>query len=116
MMGILIFYQVYLNLGEKCRNRVLGNMFEIRDVSVADVLVRDNGIIFRLFSNGIFRQYFFRIVNDTGELFCSKKSVDRLGELSDYISDEEEKIIFLVGDLLRCRDEYWVYQQIRKFL
>ena len=116
MIGILIFYQVYLNLGEDCRNKVLGNMFGISDVSVADVLVRDNGIIFRLFSKGIFRQYFFRIRNGEGDLFCSKRMVDRLGKESDFITSEEEVFLFKVGDLLQCHDEYLLYQRLVKFL
>lgn len=116
MLGILIFEQVFLNLGEECRNRVLGNIFGITDVSVSDIFIKDDEIVFRLFSKGVFYQYIFKFGNGDNELFRSQRIINRLIFISNYIEKEKDNFIYLLVELFRSQNEYQIYQLMKNFL
>ena len=47
MIGTKLFQFVFSNLGEECRRKILRNIFEIQDVSIADISFREGKVIFR---------------------------------------------------------------------
>ena len=62
MFGALTFYKVYLNLGEECRNKILRNIFGIKNVSISDFVLRDDAVIIRFFADSVFYQYVFDLL------------------------------------------------------
>lgn len=113
MLGFLIFQQVYLNLGEDCRNKVLGNIFDIDNVSVSCVFLRDDTVIFRLFSGGVFYQFFFIFEIGENQVFNSDKIVNCVTFLSNSNDKEINRFIY---QLVRCQNECQVYYLVKKFL
>ena len=120
MFGILIFQQVFMNLGENCRNRVLGNIFDICNVSISSVSVREEEVIFRVFSEGVFYQFVFLLEGrNKGSFFkvCSGRNiVHSLILLSDYKDNNKNDFIYQLIELFRGQDEYQIYQIMRLFL
>ena len=113
MFGFLIFQQVYFNLGEGCRNKVLGNVFGIDNVSVSGVFLRDDKAIFRLFSEGVFYQFYFIFEFGENRVFNSNKIVNCVTFLSSCNNKEVNQFIY---QLVRCENEYQVYYLVKKFL
>lgn len=116
MFGILVFQQIYWNLGEECRNKVLGNIFGIDNVSVSGIFIREEEVIFRLFSEGVFYQYFFKLGSGRGSLFCSDKIVNRIIFVDSYNKERKDDFIYLLIELFYCQNEYQVYQILKLFL
>lgn len=113
MFGILIFQQVFINLGEKCRNRVLGNIFGICNVSVSDISIRGNKVLFRLFSETVFYQFVFLLDQKEGDYFFKVSSSKNIVHSVISLSNYDDNFIY---QLFRCCDEYQVYQLMRLFL
>lgn len=113
MLGFLVFKDVYFNLGEECRNKILGNMFSIGGVSISDMIIRNKKIIFRLFSNGVFYQYIFVLEVGESKLLYGNKTVDCIMFVYDDKMDELNKFIY---QLVRCCDERQVYRLVRLLL
>ena len=119
MFGALLFYNVYMNLGEECRNKVLRNIFEIDNVSITDLVIRENLVVFRFFGNGVFYQYVFDLSDGNNKYYkvsCSRNIVHYFVSVKTYPSFCEFNLFSLLVDLLLCQDEYEVYQLMRKFL
>ena len=118
MFGLLIFSYVVMNLSEKCRNKVLGNIFEIGNVSVSDVSVRDNNVIFRLFSNGVFYQFIFvnyNCGNVCVKVASTKDIVNCLFFISNDYFSEDDCDNLLIMKIICCSSEFEIYQML-KFL
>ena len=113
MYGFLIFGNICLNLSDECRDRVLGNIFGVSDVSVSSVLVKDKKIIFKLFSRDVFYQYVIVVGNGEDKFYCDERIIncviftdgDKFNDFNDFIYR-----------LFHCQDEYQVYQLVRGFL
>lgn len=120
MFGALIFQSLYLNLGEKCRNKVLGNIFGVHDVSVTDFVVRESAVIFRFFSDGVFYQYVFDfdIKNDNSfiKVSCSRDVIYSFISVKEEFNLNCSQLFSLVIEMFQCQDEYRIYQLVRLFL
>lgn len=120
MFGALIFQQVFMNLKEDCRNKVLGNIFGICNVSVSNISVREEEVIFRFFSDGVFYQFVFLLEGrNKGSFFrvsSGQDIVQSLIILSDYRYGNESDFIYQLVELFRCQDEYQIYQIMKLFL
>lgn len=109
MLNFIIFKDMYFNLEENCRNRVLGNIFNINNVSVSDILIREDKVIFRMFSINVFYQYIF--------LFCKGENIDACsGKINNHIiyidNCKKEDFNGFIYQLIRLKDE----DQINLFL
>lgn len=117
MLGAFIFYNIITNLGESCRNKVLGNIFEISNVSVGDVVIRNDKIIFRIFSGDVYYQYIFDFIDNNYKFYvkvsCNNSSVDRIVLVSNYSDDFGIGLLFKI---FNCCSERKVYQFMKKFL
>lgn len=118
MFGLSIFSLVAMNLSEKCRNRILGNIFEIRNVSVSDISLRDEQIIFRLYSEGVFYQFLFVDYGDSTyfKLASTKDIVNCIYFISDNYFDRSFYNGSLVIKIISCKDELEIYQLMRRLL
>lgn len=110
MLGFLIFYQVYLNLGREYQNRILGNIFDVDVVSINDILIRNNKVLFRFASLDMFYQYEIRYKDKTCKVFLVNKDEDKI--LRCDCKWEE----FSMRKIFDCLDEYQVYLLLREFL
>lgn len=113
MFGLLKFGDIYINLSKEGRNRVLGKIFGISDVSVTNVDIVSTGIIFKMFSNGVFYQYIFVLDKGKNNLIQDERVIS----YKIYLYNEKK---VPVGDfiyqLVQCQDEYQVYSLIKKYL
>lgn len=113
MFGFLIFYNICLNLGDKCRDRLLGRIFDISDVAVSSVSIIDNRFIIKLFSVGVFYQYVIVVGSGADRVYKDVKIVD-------YVIFTEGNEFFkfngFIHRLFQCQEEYQVYQLVRRFL
>lgn len=116
MLGFWVFRNIYFNLGEKCQNRVLGNIFGIRDVSASSVSIRYDSIVFSLFSKNVFYRYSFRDGVGENSLICDGRIVSRLFFISNDIVKEDNNFIYQLINLFRCQDEYQIYCMFKLFL
>lgn len=121
MFGVLIFQQVFMNLQEDCRNRVLGNIFGICNVSASSISIREEEVIFRLFSDGVFYQFVFLLDGrNRGNFFkvCSGRDIVQSLILINDVADgvKRQDFIYQLVELFRCQDEYRIYQMMRFFL
>lgn len=115
MCGGIVFYNIFNNLGEKCRNKILGNIFGFTNVSVNDLVIRDSNIIFRIFSDDVFYQYIFDFSDTNNCSFinvsCSRDIVNSVV----FVNKCSEEIELLIK-IFKCQDEYQIYQLMRKLL
>lgn len=120
MMGVLKFQDLYLNLGETCRNRILGNVFGINNVSVVDFTVQEKYVIFKIFSQGVFYQYIFDFNDECGGSFIKVSSSKDIVCCFVFVKLWNDSIQFDLFSLLikifKCQDEYRIYQLMRLFL
>lgn len=119
MFGLLVFSSVVMNVSEKCRNRILGNIFGVSNVSVSDVSLRDEQIIFRLFSEGVFYQFLFLNYSDNNAYFkvaSTKDIVNCLFFISNNYFSDVDCNISLVMKIICCQDELKIYQLMRLLL
>lgn len=118
MYGVLKFQNLYLNLSESCRNKILGNIFGITDVSIVDFNVRKRNVIFRVFSQGVFYQYVFDFNDEYRDSFinvtCSKGIVCYF--ISVRLWDNQFDLLSLLIEIFKCQDEYQIYQLMRLLL
>ena len=110
MLGILIFQQVYFNLKNDCRNKVLGNIFGVDNVSISGIFIRGDVVIFRLFSDGVFYQYIFLFEDGKNQV----SSTSRIVNCTMYLNDKESNSF--IYQLFQCQSEYQVYQLLKHFL
>ena len=61
MIGFCIFKNIYYNVDIAYQNKILGNIFNLNNVSVSGVIVDNKKIVFKIFCCGIFYQYIFVI-------------------------------------------------------
>lgn len=115
MYGAIVFNNIFNNLGEKCRNKVLGNIFGLTNVSISNLVIRDNSIIFRIFSDKVFYQYIFNFCYANDDYFikvsCSKNIVNSI-VFVDNCSEELELLI----KIFKCWNEEQIYRMMKKFL
>lgn len=113
MLGFIVFYSMWFNLGNNCRNKILGNIFDINSVSVSDVKFVDQILIFKMFSCGVFYHYSFILGIGINEI----KDCGRIVEKIIFIDDKECQVDNeFIYRLVRCFDEYQVYQLLKEFL
>ena len=113
MVNFWRFENIYLNLGDNCRNKILGNIFDITNVSVSNFIVEDNKIIFRIFANGIFYQYVFILGIGVNEIINGNKVIcHKIFIYNENMLDVNKSIYYLI----QCQDEYQVYQLVKQFL
>lgn len=120
MFGFFVFYHVYRNLGENSQKKILRNIFGIYNVSVYDISLRNESVVFHFFENGVFYQYVFLFhdsndrllirVGASRRIFNCLVNVDEEGHLDSLNSFS----LFL--ELLRCQDEYQIYRMMRRLL
>ena len=113
MFGLLIFHNVYVNLDENCRNKILGNIFNISNVSVSNVNFMENGIAFRLFNNREFYHYIFLLKNGNNKIVKNDKIID----CKIYVYSEEViSFGYFIYHLIQCHNEHQVYCLLKKYL
>lgn len=114
MLGFLLFYGVWSNLGEACRNKVLGNIFGINDVSTSSISIMYKTVIFRLYGNKVFHQFVF-IFDDGENIFRNDGMViEEIVFIDNCKSvDRESGVIYR---LMQCREEKEVYLMLKEFL
>lgn len=110
MLGLFVFRNIFINLGEECQNKIIGNIFGIGNVSVSNFVIRDNKFIFRLFSGGVFYQYSFLFDDVKNMNICIDRNINGKFLVCD------ETITNSIYCLIRCCDEYQVYLLLREFL
>lgn len=120
MFGFLIFNHVYNNLGEKCRKKILRNVFGNFNVSVFQMFIRNNTIVFRFFEDGVFYQYLFEVceVEESYrvKVVASRRIFNCLVRVGVKESLNRLDSFYLFINLLQCQDEYQVYQILRYLL
>lgn len=115
MFGLVLFKNIYFNLSERSRNKILGNIFKINNVSVSDLIVNENRCFIRMFSNNVFYNYL--LIMGTG-----KNSVvynERIVECRIFVYNEREEMgggSEFIYQLIRCCDESQVYRLVKQFL
>lgn len=120
MFGFLVFYHVYRNLGEDSRIKILRNIFEIYDVSVLEISIREQKVIFRFFEMGVFYQYVFLLDVFVNELVIQVASSRRIfncfvkvGEMAQ-VDCFDSFCLFLA--IIQCQDENQIYRMIKNLL
>lgn len=119
MLALLVFCSVIENVGEECRNRILGNIFSINNVSISDFSIRDEYVVFRLFSDGVFYQYFFLIEREDGcifQIFSNDNIIQYFILISDYFEGCSNVSFALFMNLIDKGNEYEVYRRLHLFL
>lgn len=113
MIGTKLFQFVFSNLGEECRRKILRNIFEIQDVSIADISFREDKVIFRFFSDDVFYQFIF-IFGNSNNKFISVSSSNRLFNclvfVNMYSSFYYNDYFEILVKVFQCQEEYQVYQ------
>ena len=113
MFGFLIFYNIYLNLSCEGKNKIIGNIFEIDNVSITDFIIENDRVIIRMFSKNVFYQYAFQF--DEG--ICNIMFDDRIVKGKIFVLDESCRDFNLfIYSLARCSLESEVYRLIQEFL
>ena len=113
MFVFLIFYNIYLNLSCEGKNKIIGNIFEIDDVSITDFIIENERVIIRMFSKNVFYQYVFEF--DEG--ICNIMFDDRIVKVKIFVLDESCRDFNLfIYSLVRCSLESEVYRLIQDFL
>ena len=113
MFGFLIFYNIYLNLSCEGKNKILGNVFGVGDVSITDFIIKNDRVIIRMFSKNVFYQYVFEF--DEG--ICNIIFDDRIVKGKIFVLDEScREFNFFIYSLARCSLEGEVYRLIQEFL
>lgn len=115
MYGVIVFNSFFNNIGEKCRNKLLGNIFGIVDVTVSDLVLKNNCVIFRIFSNGVFYQYIFDLSNNNFDYFIKVSCNDNISDKIISIDEFSEELKLLIR-IFKCRDECQIYKLLMKFL
>lgn len=113
MYGFLIFINICLNLGDKCRDRLLGKIFGVSDVSVSNVSIIDKRIIFRLFNGGVFYQYVIVFGGGVDRFYKDDKIVDCVIFTNGNYFYRFNDFIYR---LFQCQEEYQVYLIVRELL
>lgn len=114
MIGCSILQLICSNVGEKCRNKILGYIFEIYNVSVSEFLVLNNRFVFRLFDGVVFYQYTFVLENGNNIRYVDKRIQRHVIYLDNSINKKRhDKPIF---KLIQCQNELEVYNLISYFL
>lgn len=120
MFGAFLFFNVFLNLGDNCRNKVLGNIFGVDNVSVSDFVIREDKVIFRFFSQNVFYQYIFDFTINESEavmdVSCSRAIVNTIISVKKVSDLDSFSFDYLLVDIFKSQDEYQIYQLMRKFL
>lgn len=115
MLGVSLFYQVYLNLGEECRNKILGNIFFVNDVSVSSLELKDNEIYIKLFDGVLFYQYKFMIFSNENRIYYSVRTISKCDRFEDLNQDDVINLS-LLSKIFLSNDEYQFYQLLKSFL
>ena len=108
------FYSCWLNLEENKQNELLVNIFKIDFVAVSSIKVFKNYINFKMYSKGVFYNYF--IFNEIGNNFyfvdldvvLVKIFIENINELNNNY--------YFIFHLLQCSTEIEVYQLVQKYL
>lgn len=119
MFGASVFQLLYLNLGEQCRRKILGNIFGIINVSVVDFVVLEDNVIFRLFSDGVFYQFVFDFRDRGNDYFYkvfSGNIIQCFIQGENYFNLDGIQINNFLMEIFLCQDEYRVYQLVKLFL
>ena len=113
MFGLIIFYNVFVNLSEEYKNKILGNIFSINNVSVSSVVIGEDSINFKLFSNGIFYQYIFLLKSGENNIIKDERIVYyKIFVFNNNIENNDN----FICQLIQCSCEYQIYQLMKKVL
>lgn len=113
MVNFLIFKNIYFNLGDDCRNKILGNIFKIDNVSISSIIVDNDKIIFRIFGGAVFYQYVFILGIGVNEVVNNNQIIN----YKVFVDNENMMIVNKFIDcLIRCQNEYQVYLLLRQYL
>ena len=112
MFGFIVFKSIYDNLGEFCQNKILGNIFNINNVAVSNFNIGNKRIIFKLFCNGVFYQYVFKL--DIGK---DKVEYDKNIFTYEIFVFNDNFALFneFIYKLCCCQTEKEVYDLIKEF-
>lgn len=121
MYGYLIFNCIFINLNELLKQKIIENIFNIKQISCYYISVDDNKISFRIFSNSTFYQYTF-IMQDND--ISTIKNVDDSRIILKYFKINEYKKKKDFGDdalsifikILLSSDEAKIYHLFRNLL
>ena len=110
MFGFIVFKSIYDNLGELCQNKILGNIFNIDNVTVSSFNIINERIVFKLFGDGIFYQYVFKLDVGENKLECNNNIFSC--EIFMY-NDNFSLFNDFIYRLYCCQTEKEVYDLIR---
>lgn len=114
MVGCSILQLICSNVSEECRNRVLGYIFEIFNVSASEFFVKNNRFVFRMFDGVVFYQYTFVLENGNNIRYIDKRVQRHVIYLGNNMNKKRhDKMIF---KLIQCQNEFEVYNLISRFL
>lgn len=121
MYGYLIFNCIFINLNELLKQKIIENIFNIKQISCYYISVDDNKISFRIFSNSTFYQYTF-IMQDND--ISTIKNVDDSRIILKYFKINEYKKKKDFGDdalsifikILLSSDEAKIYHLFQNLL
>lgn len=117
MFGFFIFKEVFLNLEEDCRNKILGNIFGVSNVSVSSVIFNRKSVVFRIFSESVFYQIDFFFNNSVHyKMLCYEEDIDYWIDDFNLCCDNKYYFINNLVILFKCQTEHQVYQMLRLFL
>lgn len=93
---------------------ILGNIFEIANVSSSELLVKNNKFIFRLFDGFVFYQYIFILGKGEDIKYVSNRIERYVIYLDNDINKKKhDKIIY---QLIWCQNELEVYKLLSRVL
>lgn len=113
MFGINLFCNICNNLSDDCRNRLLGNIFEVMNVVVSNVIIHEDFVVIKLFSNGIFYKYVF-LLQSGKTVFTNDERIIRCKIF--VFNEKQEMFRNFINHVILCCDEYQIYCWLKNFL
>ena len=120
MLGALLLYNVYVNLGEECRDRIIGNIFNVNNVLISDFVLREKAVIVRFFAEGKFYQFVFDFTDGYSSDYST---LSRNGDvIYGYIAVyrypriNTGDLFSILLEIFLCQDEVVIYRLIRRLL
>lgn len=114
MQMFSFFYKYWFMLDEQSRNKILGNIFNVANVSASNIILCDDRINFKLFSGGVFYNYLF-VLGDGDNIYevGDRVVVCHIFLGTSKVVDDKCEFIY---HLFNCSKEFEVYQLMQKYL
>ena len=120
MFGALLLYNVYVNLREESRDRIIGNIFDVDNVLVSDFVLREKAVIIRFFSKGMFYQFVFDFTegysSDFSTISRNRDIIYGYIAIYKYPRIDTGDLFSVLLEIFLCQDEAKIYQLISRLL